>query len=180
MKRLILFAYCTCLLIPFINAQVSKRMPPDAIVFYDKATTIIKPRLKNFITSKSITLGDHNANADSLKKKFRNEIQLKTMNNNDINAIIIIVFVQAYRQADDELKHLVMAISRGNYNNKNGQATVRSVSAKTKTFSEEEIKDMENQKIQMIIDKKNQIAQETDYLMNSISGLLPDIINHLK
>jgi hypothetical protein len=178
MKKLLLFAYCTCLLIPFLSAQVSKTMPPDAISFSDKVITIIKPQLKNFINLKSITLRDHNANADSLKKKFRNEILLKTMNNNDIDGIIVIVLVQAYRQADDDLKHLVMAISRGNY--KNGQNTARSVSVRSKSFTEKDLKQIENQKIQMIIDKKNQIAQEADYFLNRISGLLPDIINHLK
>jgi hypothetical protein len=180
MKKLILFAYCTCLLIPFLNAQVSKTVPPDAIAFYDKVITIIKPQLKIFINRKSITLRDHNANADSLKKKFRNEILLKTMNNNDIDGIIVIVLVQAYRQADDDLKRLVMAISRGNYNYKNGQNTARPVSVGSKSFTEEDLKQIENQKIQLIIDKKNQIAQEADYLINRISGLLPDIINHLK
>jgi hypothetical protein len=100
------------------------------------------------------------------------------MNNNDIDGIIVIVLVQAYRQADDDLKHLVMAISRGNY--KNGQNTARSVSVRSKSFTEKDLKQIENQKIQMIIDKKNQIAQEADYFLNRISGLLPDIINHLK
>ena len=155
-------------------------MPSDAIVFYDKAITIIKPLLKKIIDRKSIDLRDYAANPDSLKKKFRHEIQLKSMNNNDIDGIIVLVLVQSSIQADDDLKHLVMAISRGNYDRKNGQTTARSVSSRSKSVSDEDLKQIENQKIQMIIDKKNQIAEEVYNIMNRISGFAPAILNDLK
>ena len=183
MKKLLLVACFTLFLFTFQKAQVPTAMPSAAIAFFNKAVPIIRPELKDFITRKSIILKNHRANGDSLQEKFRKERLLKTMGNNDITGLVVLVMVQGSINADDELKQMVMAISRGGNYNGNGSATAKSVSLKSKenkSLSAEDLQQMENLKLQAIMDRKSEIAKEVNYLMQKISGAQPAIIADLK
>jgi hypothetical protein len=45
---------------------------------------------------------------------------------------------------------------------------------------EDAIQDMQNLKLQMIIDRKSDMAEEVGYVMKKISGTQQNIINNLK
>ena len=93
------------------------------------------------------------------------DITLKGISNNDIEGVIVLIMVQASKGADADLKRMVFEISR-----KNDQ----------KKESQEEINKIQNLKLQLIIDRKSDMAEEVSYAMKKISGTQQNIINNLK
>jgi hypothetical protein len=166
MKNLLFFAFFTLLLFSKnLIAQVSKVMPPEADDFYNKSMPLLRPQVKNIILQTAKAIENRKINADSLSQALHRNMTLKGMSNNDIEGVIVLILVQASKDADADLKHMVLEISH-----KNDQ----------KKESQEEISEIQNLKLQMIIDRKSHMAEEVGYAMKKISGAQQNIINNLK
>ena len=177
MKNLLLFGFCFFSVFKSINAQVPIAMPPEANAFYNNSMLLLKPQLKEIILQTAKALKYHKANADSLSQTLHAHAELKGMSNNNIEGITVLILVQASKDADVELKQIVMEICHRNEQKKEGQTTVHRVNENS---SAEDINEIQNLKIQRIIDRKSRIAEETNYVMKKNSGMQQIIANDLK
>jgi hypothetical protein len=166
MKNLLFFAFFTLLFFSKnLIAQVSKVIPPDADDFYNKSMPLLRPQVKDIILKTAKAIENRKVDADSLSLTLHRNMTLKGMSNNDIEGVIVLIMVQASKDADADLKHLVLDISHKNDQKKEGQ---------------EEINQVQNLKLQMIRDRKSDMAEEVSYAMKKISGTQQNIINNLK
>jgi hypothetical protein len=173
MKNLLFFAYCIIFLFGNLNAQVPTTMPADANTFYDNSMPLLRPAVKNIVLQTAKAMKNHKANSDSLLKTLRNKPALKGMSNNDMEGVVVLIMVQTSKDADADLKNMVMNISHQN-EQKESARTAR------QPKPEDDVKDMQNLKLQMIIDRKSNMAEEVGYVMKKISGTQQNIINNLK
>ena len=145
MKNLLLFAFCT-LFFKNINAQVPTAMPPEATAFYNKAMPVIRQHIKDMVLQTAHAIKRYNASADSLSRRLRANHVTKGMSNHDIDGITVLILVQASRDADADLKLMVLGMSRRN-EQKQQLTTIQSISvnnAKNENRSTGEINDTQN------------------------------------
>lgn len=183
MKNLLLFAFCFFSVLKSPEAQVPMAMPAEANAYYNNSMPLLRPHLKEIVLQTAKALKYHKANADSLSQTLHAHAALKGMSNNNIEGITVLILVQASKDADAELKQMVMEICHRNEQKKEERTTMHRVNVnniENKNSSTEDINEMENLKIQRIIDRKSRIAEETNYAMKKISGMQQNIINDLK
>ena len=182
MKNLLLLAFCLSI-IKNLNAQVPTVMPPDANTFYTSAMPAIRQEVKNIVLHTAIAMKQHKANADSLSQKLRTNKTLKAMSDNDIEGITVLILVQASKEADADLKLVVLGMSRRNGQKQQQKTTMQTISVNSvenKNGSVEEINEMQNLQLQMIMERKRRMAEEISNVMKNISGTQQNIINNLK
>jgi len=177
MKNLLFFAFCIMFYSTSIIGQVSKVMPPEADDFYNKSMPLLRPQVKNLVQQTAQAIENRKINSDSLFRELKANATLKGMSNNDIEGIIVLIMVQASKDADANLKKMVLEISRSNGPKKrlNSETT-----NKDKKESQQDSVEIQNLKLQMIIDCKSDMAQEVNYAMKKISTTQQTIINNLK
>jgi rubrerythrin len=182
MKNLLLFAFCISIL-QSLDAQVPTAMSPDANAFYISAMPAVRQQVKNIVLQTASATRHYKANTDSLLQKLRSNKILKDLSNNDIEGITVLIMVQASKDADADLKLMVLGMNRRIEQKQQEPATIQTVSennAGNKTRSIEEIHDMQNSKLRMIMERKSRMAEEINDLMKKISGNQQNIINDLK
>lgn len=146
MKFLLLFLF---LGISFTNyGQIHSVMPPEANTFYDNAMSTIKPAIRNLVEKNASRLKGRNVNADSLFRVLQKDPQLKNIRQAEIEAITVLIMVQASRNADADLKNLVINMPKGH---------------------DENVSDFSQQKVQSIVANKSQIAKNISIVMKKIS-----------
>lgn len=157
-------------------------MPPDAAAFYNKAIPVIRQHIKDIVLQTASAIKRYNANADSLSRRLRGNHMLKGTSNSDIDGITVLILVQASRDADAELKFIVLAMSRRN-EQKQQQITIQSVSvnnAKDENRSIGDADDIQNLRLQATIERKRRIAEEISVVMQKIQNTQQSIINDLR
>jgi hypothetical protein len=112
-----------------------------------------------------------------LAKEFNSVCGMWGMTHNDIEGIIVLIMVLASKDADANLKKMVLEISRNNGQKK--QTTAKS-QIPNKNETQDDIDEIQNLKLQMIIDRKSDMAREVNYAMKKISSTQQTIINDLK
>jgi hypothetical protein len=137
-------------------AQVNTVMPQEANTFYSKAMPSIKPQIKSFIEKNAAALKEKTINIDSLCKALSKDQLLKNASVQDIEAIGVLIMVQATKNADDDLKSLVIN------KHKNG--------SELNTDS----------KVETILENKSRMAESASELMKRISGAQDLVINNLR
>ena len=164
MKNLFFFALCIIFLSNELIAQVSKVIPTDANDFYNKSMPLLRPQVKEIVLHSAKSIENRKINTDSLTTALLRNKGLKGMSKNDVEGIIVLIMVQASKDADADLKKMVLEISKRN-------------DEKRKSSDETE---MQNLKLQMIMDHKSDMAAEVNDVMKKISGTQQNIINNLK
>lgn len=92
--------------------QVNSSMPPEALTFYNNAMPVLKPGVKKLIEKNALNLKDRRINADSLLNRLQHEPSLKGGSKENLLAILVLTMVQVSKNADAELKDLVVNISK--------------------------------------------------------------------
>lgn len=182
MKNLLLLAFCIPIL-ENLTAQVPTAMPPDANAFYISAMPAVRQQVRDIVLHTADAMKHHRANADSLLQKLRTNKVLRAMSNNDIEGITVLILVQASKEADSDLKLVVLGMSRRNEQKQQQRTITQTVSVnndENKTKSIDEINDMQNSKLQLIMDRKRRMAEEITNVMEKISGTQQNIIDNLK
>lgn len=156
-------------------AQVPMAMPPDADAFYIHAMPIIKPQLKNVIVKSAYLLKNQQVNSDSLIKALHSNPVLKGMSDENIEAISTLIMVQASKDADEDLKKMVLSMR-----NKNDAEEVSNPNIGDKNKSLQEINDKKQLMLQMIMHRKSKIAEEISLVIKKIYDNRENIINNLK
>jgi hypothetical protein len=177
MKNLLFFALFSLLFSKNLPAQVSKVMPPDANDFYNKSMPLLRPQVKNIVLQNARAIENRKINSDSLSQALHRNPALKGMSNNDIEGILVLIMVQASKDADADLKKMVLEISRKNDQKKE---TASNSETRGKKESQDNNNETQNLKLQMIMNRKSDMAEEVSYVMKKISGTQQNIINNLK
>lgn len=146
-------------------AQINTAMPPEANTFYSKNMVRIKPPVKSIIEKSANNLNGRNVNIDSLSKVLRKEEFLKNTNQNEIEAIIVLIMVQASRNADEDLKNLVISMHKSEQNT---------------TSQEERRKNITENKVESILANKSRLAENISLIMKRISGSEGIVIDNLR
>ena len=137
----------------FTTAQVNQVMPPEANTFYQNAMVTIKPGIKNIIEKNANKLTRRSIDVDSLIMQLRKIPLLREGNQKDLEAITVLILVQASRNADADLKNLVTHRRPSSLENKTGEQdeTCRNTAA-------------------LILENKSEIAQSISVIMKKLSG----------
>ena len=110
MKSFLLYLFTSISFYSF--AQVPTAMPPEANAFYSNAINNIKPEIIDFIRKNAGNLkGD---NADSLVKALKKNSQLANYKSAELEAVAVLIMIQASKNADADLKQLVLARAKNN------------------------------------------------------------------
>ncbi len=136
-----------------IFAQVNSVMPIQANTFFENAMLAIKPDIKNIIEKNAIKLKGRKINVDSLVKELHKNEHLRLGNENDLDAITVLILVQTSKYADDDLKNLVLNLNHTN--------------SKKETEAEKEIS---KNKADIILSNKSDIAQSVSNIMKKFTG----------
>jgi|SRR6185437_14735498 len=159
MKNLLPFIFC---LISFCSiAQINAVMPPEANAFYSKAMANIKPQIKNIIEKNANGLKGRTINTDSLLKALIKNQLLINATPQDIEAIGVLIMVQTSKNADADLKDLVINMHK----NERGKTQAN---------------DTPGNKVESILENKSKIAENVSILMKRISGAQDVVINSLR
>lgn len=112
MKNLISFIFCGISFCTF--AQMNVAMPPGARDFYDHAMGSIKPAIKNLVVKQAYTLKHKNINPDSLIHELKKNPLVAGISTHGLEAITLLIIIQASKDADDDLKDLVIKMGKSN------------------------------------------------------------------
>ena len=156
-------------------AQVPTAMPPDADAFYDYAMPMINLQLKNVIIRSALILKNQQANADSLNIALHSSPILKGIGDENIEAISTLIMVQASKDADEDLKKIVLSMR-----NNNDAEKVSNTNTGNKKESLQEINDKKQLMLQIIMNRKSKIAEEISLVIKRIYGNKEHILNSLK
>jgi hypothetical protein len=140
------------------SAQTPVAMPADAYTFYNNAMPVLRQQIKTIVIHTANALKNRRPNSDSLKKRLNENPALNKMSNNEIDGITLLIMVQVSKNVDSDLKQMVLSMNKSNE-------------------STEEIKQI---KLQLIMDRKSDISQETNNVMKKFSASEESIINSLK
>jgi hypothetical protein len=140
------------------SAQTPVAMPADAYTFYNNAMPVLRQQIKTIVIQTANALKNRRPNSDSLKKRLNENPALNKMSNNEIDGITLLIMVQVSKNVDSDLKQMVLSMNKSNE-------------------STEEIKQI---KLQLIMDRKSDISQETNNVMKKFSASEESIINSLK
>lgn len=132
-------------------SQVNAVLPSEANVFYQNAMQNIKPAVKNLIEKNANKLTGHKINVDSLVKELQKNPLLKGRNENDLEAITVLILVQASKNVDNNLKELV-------------------IHKKNDGIENEEEKQREKNYAYLLVENKSEIAQNVSFIMKKFSG----------
>jgi hypothetical protein len=163
MKNLLPFIFCGFSLYGF--SQMNTAMPQEATAFYRKAMPNIKPGIKNVVEKSALGLKERAVNTDSLTRSLAKTVLLKHTTQQDIEAIAVLIMVQISINADEELKSLVIQMSKSN-----SQDNSENV-GKKKTIEK---------KVERILYCKSLLAENVSVIMKRISGAQDVVINNLK
>ncbi len=167
MKKLLL-SLCI-VLTHYSQAQVHTAMPPDANTFFDKAMPLVKSSLKNLITQAAAVLKNRRANADSLFTALHNNPLLKSMSDENIAGVTTLIIVQASKDADEDLKKMVLSMRDNNNASRTSNAAQ----------SPEEINEKKQVALQLILARKSNMAEEINFVLQKLSDK-ENIISSLK
>lgn len=93
-------------------SQVNSAMPPEADLFYDYAMQTVKPEIKSTIEKNANNLKNRIIDADSLSGFLGSDQTLKSITQKGIEAIAILIMVQTYKNADADLKDIVLNMQK--------------------------------------------------------------------
>ncbi len=170
MKNLLLLTICFLLTITKISAQIPAVMPVNANEFYDNSMPLLRPEVRSVILKEASGMKHRKANVDSLSRALKSMAVMHGLSSTDIDGIIVLIMVQASKNADTDLKDMVMGISHEKEEKKRDN----------KKASEDSAVESKNTKLQMIMNHKSDIAEEVSYVMRKISADEQSIINNLK
>lgn len=159
MKNLLPFIFCGLSFGSY--SQVNTAMPPEADLFYNNAMQTIKPQIKNTIEKNANNLKDRKVNADSLSRLLRADRALKGRTQQDIEAITILIMVQVSKNADADLKALVVNIQ------KNHDTDMPANGANSTN-------------VENILNNKSEVAAQVSLLMKKLAGFQDMALDNLK
>ncbi len=134
-------------------AQVNSVLPPEAKTFYENAMLSIKPQVKSLIEKNANKLTGRKVDVDSLIRELHKNPLLKDGNEKDLEAITVLIMVQSSKNADNELKDIVIHMTHS---------------------KSEDAGDEENEKLKnttaLLLQNKSDIAYSVSVIMKNISG----------
>jgi len=132
--------------------QVNTILPSEADAFYQNAMQNLKPAVRILIEKNAGKLTGQKVNKDSLMRELQKDPLLRTASAGDLKAITVLILVQASKNADNNLKELVL--QKRNDGNKNDAE-----------------KEKDKQYASLLLENKSEIAQKVALIMmqNSLS-----------
>lgn len=157
MKNLLPFLFL--LFAPHVFSQVNAVLPSEAKTFYENAMLRVNPEIKHLIEKNANKLTGHKINVDSLERELKKSFLLKGRNESEIQAIAILILVQASKNADNNLKEMVIHKKQSNPESEN---------EKDKTYASQ------------LVENKSEIAQTVLLMMKKLSGTQEMVMEKFK
>ncbi len=159
---------CSVFVASFCNGQVPAAMPPEADTFYNEAMPVIKGQLKNAVLKTAASMQGRTANADSLSMTLKKNPAFKGINDQALKGVTTLIMVQASKNADDDLKKMVLSMRGNNESLKAGKSDPRST------------EDEKQFKLKLIMLLKSQLAEELSTVMKQMASDRASIIEYLR
>lgn len=86
-------------------------MPAEANLFYQKAMEVLQPEIRSKVESIAKKLKGRTVNADSLSMEIKKDMVFKKQKSLKAEAITILILVQASKNADADLKEMVISMA---------------------------------------------------------------------
>lgn len=106
MKNLLPLIFCILFLPTY--SQVNNSMPAEAHLFYQKAMEVLQPEIRTKVESIAKKLKGKSVNTDSLSMEIKKDMVFKKQKSLKAEAITILILVQASKNADADLKEMVI------------------------------------------------------------------------
>jgi len=135
-------------------------MPPEANTFYTTAMQKIKPAIKNIIVKNAQNLKGRRINIDSLFTQLQKETVLKNSSKENLQAVTVLIMIQISKNADADLKNLVINMPRDQAANETGENP--------------------QSKVASILANKSEIAESVSSAMKRISPTQEALLDNLK
>ncbi|MEO8961875.1 MAG: hypothetical protein ABI325_08345 [Ginsengibacter sp.] len=142
-------------------SQVNSAMSPEADLFYNHAMQTINSKIKSTIEKNANNLKNRIVDTDSLSGFLRSDESLKNITSKGIDAIAILIMVQISKNADADLKNMVVNMQKDNE---------KSLS---KGNSHSAI-------VEVILNNKSQIAANVSVLMQKLGSSRDLAVDNLK
>ncbi len=156
MKNLLLLIFCCFHFCSF--GQVNFAMPAEAYDFYNKAMPAIKPAIRNYIKTNASRLSATNMSEDSLNEVLKKEPLLTDIHEKGLDALVLLMMVQASKDADNDLKKIVIEAHKTD----------------DKPSSEN------SKKTELLIERKSKVAEMALIVLKRIAPSGESAINKLK
>jgi hypothetical protein len=115
-----LILYTLLLLGPLQSrAQELFSVPADAEAFYKKAMPAINVKYRQLVQQIATQLKGKDIIADSIATTLRNSGNIIKLGNADIDALVVLVMMEASKDSQEELKSVMMEMKRKNAEKKN-------------------------------------------------------------
>jgi uncharacterized protein (DUF3084 family) len=173
------------------SAQELFSVPADAEAFYTRAMPVINLKYKNLVKQTAIQVKGMDISADSIASILRGSGNTLNLGNADIDALVILVMMEANKSAQEDLKSVMMEMKRKNAEKKsirqpevNKQRQTVTDQNIVKNRNPSQITVDSNQLLQTRMDKiVNQRSKTNDVIssmMKKISDTQNQIIQNLK
>ena len=121
----------------------------------------IKPEVKSVIEKNANKLLGRKVNVDSLVKELHKEALLKGRNEKDLQAIGVLILVQVSRNADNELKNLVVHMRQANSSSADESENYKNAASE-------------------LVENKSEVAENVTFLLKRISGSSEMVMDKFK
>ena len=105
---------CFFYLLAFLPAAAQEKSSPQAEAFFKKAMSEINPRHVAWIKSTAKTVHEKNMSDADAKKMASQYGVLGNMNISDIEALVVLVMMQASKDAQEDLKSIMASVKSSN------------------------------------------------------------------
>jgi hypothetical protein len=140
--------------------QVNSVIPPEANALYNNAIRTINPAIKDLVEKNAGKLKGRRVNMDSLTKSLSHDKLFKNASQSDVEAITVLIMVQISRNADADLKSLVVNMHRSD--NASPDA------------------DESSKKVETLLSAKSEIAENITLVMKRMPGVADMTLENLK
>lgn len=168
-----------------------------ATAFYNKALPVIKPGYKSMILKTSAALKGKTVNVDSLKIAFKKDDQLKSLNDQSIEVLVLLVMTNISNEVSADLKNTLSDIQKSNGKKdamRDSSTFVDSIFTKhrpgerikvvnynaDKKDAMNELSETQQMRLQTYMDRKTKAMETISNLMKKYSDTQDTIINNLK
>lgn len=93
------------------NTALTNQQAED---FYNKAMPVMRPALKNIVLTNARQLKGRTVNADSLTQALKNNGQISNLQSTDIEAMVMLIMMQASKDANEDMKNMLAEMKKIN------------------------------------------------------------------
>lgn len=153
-------------------------LPPRAVALQARLSPALSPPVRAWVQSEAKVIAGQNLGPDALLLQAKNDVTARFAGQKmlaaDVDAMVIMVLMDAAKSAQDDLKNLMDGVKLANSRKSSARAGVSKPDALTDMSSEEQMK------MQMYMDRRAKVESTLSNLLKKSSETASQITQNLK